>query len=222
MAFLRKFFTTAEAIDVTGRPRNENGILKIRTHALNAPVKLSPYSQPLQLRRVPWREPAAAAEFSSVELLSLRHFPRRTVDAAASSPSANGTTPGISLLLLLLLLLRRRTIPSPPSSSLFPLSSQLSRFPDTILLLPSPPSSLFHPFIAAPRPSSPIPSPPPLHHSPRPLFSYSDPNGPLSVFLLRTRQPPLHYLAPAPTAPISLLYTPLRPLYTSSPPLSYS
>ncbi|CAL9181057.1 unnamed protein product, partial [Musa hybrid cultivar] len=46
--------------------------------------------QPLQLRRVPWRKPPAAAAFSSVELISLRRFPRRTVDAAASSPSANG------------------------------------------------------------------------------------------------------------------------------------
>ncbi|CAL9772069.1 unnamed protein product [Musa acuminata subsp. burmannicoides] len=101
---------------------------------------------------------AEAAASSSVELLSLRRFPRRTVDAVASSPSANGTAPGISLLLLLLLLLRRRTIPSPPSSSLFSVSSQLSRFPDTILLLPSPPSSLFHPFIEAPPSSSILPS----------------------------------------------------------------
>ncbi|CAL9181078.1 unnamed protein product, partial [Musa hybrid cultivar] len=96
---------------------------------------------------------AEAAASSSVELLSLRRFPRRTVDAVASSPSANGTAPGISLLLLLLLLLRRRTIPSPPSSSLFSLSSQLSRFPDTILLLP-PPS-----FIRYPTPDPTAPSP---------------------------------------------------------------
>ncbi|CAL9102735.1 unnamed protein product [Musa textilis] len=58
---------------------------------------------PPQLWRVPWRKPAAAAALSSVELLSLRRFPRRTVDAAASSPSQNRTTPGISLLLLFLL-----------------------------------------------------------------------------------------------------------------------
>ncbi|CAL9060178.1 unnamed protein product [Musa banksii] len=198
MAFLRKFFTTAEAIDVTGRPINENGILKIRTHALNAPVKLSPYSQPLQLRRVPWREPAAAAAFSSVELLSLRHFPRRTVDAAASSPSANGTTPGISLLLLLLLLLRRRTIPSPPSSP-FRRSSPASLTPSSFSLLHPPLSftrssqplaplprslTLLH-FITVPAPC--FPTPIPTVPSP---FSYSGPDSPLSIILLRPRQPP--------------------------------
>ncbi|CAL9102685.1 unnamed protein product [Musa textilis] len=104
------------------------------------------------------------------------------------------TAPGISLLLLFLL--RRRTIPSPPSSpvrrshpsSLFPLSSKISRFPDTILLLPSPPSSLFHPFIAAPAPCRP-------RQPPRPSPD-SDPNGPLSIFLLRTRLPPSHSYTP--------------------------
>ncbi|KAJ8480506.1 hypothetical protein OPV22_024233 [Ensete ventricosum] len=129
------------------------------------------------------------------------------------------TAPGISLSLFVLLL-RRRTIPSPPSSP-FRRSSPASPTPSS--------SSLFHPFIAAPRPSSPFPPPsstssqrpPPvdldshLHHPPTPTasspFSYCRPDS-----------PPLRYPAPAPTARISLLYTTLRPLYTSSPPLSYS
>ncbi|RZS08142.1 hypothetical protein BHM03_00039081 [Ensete ventricosum] len=120
------------------------------------------------------------------------------------------TARGISLLLfvLLLFLLRRRTI---PFSSLFPFSPQPSCFPEITLLLPSPPSSLFPPFIAAPRPSSPIPPPsstssqPPspvdpdshLNHAPTPPtltapspFSYSGPDSPLSIILLRPRQPP--------------------------------
>ncbi|CAL9181065.1 unnamed protein product [Musa hybrid cultivar] len=141
---------------VQGKDHVVNGILKIPTRALTAAVKLSPPIQRPRMRRFIWRKAAEAAASSSVELLSLRRFPRRTVDAVASSPSANGTAPGISLLLLLLLLLlRRRTIPSPPSSSLFSLSSQLSRFPDTILLLPLSP----------------------VHRSPRPLFLDPSPSS---------------------------------------------
>ncbi|CAL9772059.1 unnamed protein product, partial [Musa acuminata subsp. burmannicoides] len=164
------------------------------------------------------------------------------------------TAPGISLLLLLLLfLLRRRTIHSRPSSSLFPpssqppfpdpsfpfpLSPQLSRFPDTILL---PPPS----FPRSSQPHAPLPwslPPPPLHHSARPPstpaatftilrllrpqhpppFSYSGPDSPSPLSCSGPDSPHLHFPTPAPTAPISLLYTPLRSLYTSSTPLSYS
>ncbi|THU52155.1 hypothetical protein C4D60_Mb10t01010 [Musa balbisiana] len=56
----------------------------------NAAVKLSPSLQRPRLRRFRWRKAASAALSSSVDLLSLRRFPPRTVDAAASSPSANG------------------------------------------------------------------------------------------------------------------------------------
>ncbi|CAL9181075.1 unnamed protein product [Musa hybrid cultivar] len=76
-------------------------------------------------RRFPSRTAAAATGSSSVELLSLRIFPRRTVDAAASSPSSNGTAPGISLLLLLL---HRRTI-NPFSSLLLPLPPFVAALP---------------------------------------------------------------------------------------------
>ncbi|CAL9201224.1 unnamed protein product, partial [Musa hybrid cultivar] len=50
---------------------------------------LSPSPQLPRLRRFPWRKAGPALASSSVELLSLRRFTRRTVHAAASSPSAN-------------------------------------------------------------------------------------------------------------------------------------
>ncbi|CAL9181092.1 unnamed protein product, partial [Musa hybrid cultivar] len=43
-----------------------------------------------RLRRFPWRKAGVALASSSIECFSLRRFPRRTVHAAASSPSANG------------------------------------------------------------------------------------------------------------------------------------
>ncbi|CAL9181074.1 unnamed protein product [Musa hybrid cultivar] len=145
-------------------------------------VKLSPPPRLPRLRRFPWRESAAAAASSSVELLSLRRFPRRTVDAAAPSPSANGDSarylslPPWSSHNPFSPLFPPSTQPTTPPPRRSPLSSQLSRFPDT------PPS----------------PSP-----------DTSDPNSPLSCFLLGPRQHPLYYPAPP---PISLLYTPHRAL----------
>ncbi|CAL9102697.1 unnamed protein product, partial [Musa textilis] len=155
---------------------------------------------PRRLRRFPWREAAS----SSVELLSLRRFPGRTVVAAAYHPSANGDS--VRYLSL--------TPPPPlppwpshnPFPSLFPLPSQLSRFPETILLPPPSftRSSQPPPLIPDPSPSSTSSQPPPpvdpvshLHHPPTPPtptapspFSYSGPDCPLSIILLRPRQPP--------------------------------
>ncbi|CAL9102579.1 unnamed protein product, partial [Musa textilis] len=136
------------------------------------------------------------------------------------------TAHGISLLLLLLLLflLRRRTIPSPPCShvrrshpsSLFPLSSQLSRFPDTILLLP------LSPVHRSPPPLFPDPSPSTSSHPPPPP---STPTATSTIpRLLRSQHSPLRFPTPDPTAPSPVSCSGadgphLPPLHPSSPSL---
>ncbi|CAL9201216.1 unnamed protein product, partial [Musa hybrid cultivar] len=127
---------------------------------------------------------------------------QRRVSLSYSSSSSSSIAVAESLLL-----------PPPPSSPIRR-SSPDSPTTSSSSLLPPPPS-----FTRSSKPPAPLPRSLPLLHfitvpaprfptpistvpsPPRPTFSYSDPNGPLSVFLLRTRQPPLHYLAPAPTAP---------------------
>ncbi|THU52150.1 hypothetical protein C4D60_Mb10t00960 [Musa balbisiana] len=156
-----------------------------------------------RLRRFPWRKAASAAASSSVEPLSLRRFPRITVDAAASSPSANGDSARY-------LSLTPHPPPVPPSPShnpfpsLFPRSSQPTAAPFSSL--PPFPNPSFFPFRES-SPASPTPSP----DSSDPNSPLSGLDSPLSVILFRPRQPP------------SSSSTPLFALSnTSSPPLSYS
>ncbi|CAL9181063.1 unnamed protein product, partial [Musa hybrid cultivar] len=142
----------------------------------------------------------------------LRRFPPRTVDAAAPSPSANAD----SARYLSLPPWPSPLSPIPPLSSPFRRSSPASPTPSSSSLLLPPPS-----LTRSSQPPAPLPRSLPLLHfitaptprrpqqPPSPSPDTSDPNSPLSCFLLGPRQPPLYYPAPP---PISLLYTPHRAL----------
>ncbi|KAJ8480567.1 hypothetical protein OPV22_024294 [Ensete ventricosum] len=123
----------------------------------------------------------------------LGRFPWRTADAAASSPSANGD----SARYLSLTLRPRPFSPSPshnPFSSLFPLSSQLSRFPDTILLLL--PLSPVH---CSPPPLFPVPSSF-LHF----IIALRPPSTSTATFtILRPQQPPSPFSYSGPDSTLS-------------------
>ncbi|XP_065027619.1 pollen-specific leucine-rich repeat extensin-like protein 1 [Musa acuminata AAA Group] len=138
-----------------------------------------------RLRRFPWRKAGPALASSSVELLSLRRFTRRTVHAAASSPSANGDSARYLYL----------SPPPPPWPSHNPFSSLLLPLPPFGAALPlprhhpPPPSSLFHPVSAAPRPSLPLSSqarPLPRHHPSPPSSLFPLPPNFSSFFFLDT------------------------------------
>ncbi|CAL9124093.1 unnamed protein product, partial [Musa acuminata var. zebrina] len=203
----RKFFTTDEAIDVTGRPINENGVLKIRTRALNAAAKLS------------FSTATATAVFSLAKGGSSGGiFLRRALIAAAFSSENGGCCGFLSVSERYNTLYLSLT--PPPSPSHNPFSSLLLPLPPFVAALPlsrhhpPPPfSSHLHlsPVHRSPRPIFPDPSPsftssqsPPsvnpdshLHHPPTPPlptvpspFSYSGHNSTLSIILLRPRQPP--------------------------------